>query len=127
MRLLDSSGLTEDDIKSLQVVADRTEEVVKALGAAFGKALEEVGLAAEAYAKLLCPVDTGRLRNSITHTIAYEDGEWAAYIGSDVEYAESVEFNEKARHENGQAHFLRDAATTHADEYRATIEKHLRG
>lgn len=35
-------------------------------------ALEKCGLVAEGYAKRLCPVDTGLLRNSITHAL---DGE----------------------------------------------------
>lgn len=49
------------------------------------RALEKCGLTAEAYAKLLCPVDTGDLRNSITHQV--DEAELAAYIGSDLEYA----------------------------------------
>lgn len=32
-------------------------------------ALEACGLQAERYAKMLCPVDTGLLRNSITHAV----------------------------------------------------------
>ena len=47
------------------------------------KALEKVGLTAERYAKLACPVDTGRLRNSISHT----HDKNTAYIGTNVEYA----------------------------------------
>lgn len=120
-------GLTDGDIAGIEVVEDHTREILAALSSELGRALEEVGLVAEGYAKKLCPVDTGRLRNSITHTISNERGDWAAYIGTNVEYAESVEFNEKAKHTNGQAHYLRDAATTHADKYRAIIESHLKG
>ena len=47
------------------------------------RALEKVGLTAERYAKLACPVDTGRLRNSISHT----HDKNTAYIGTNVEYA----------------------------------------
>jgi len=47
------------------------------------KALEKVGLIAERNAKLACPVDTGRLRNSISHT----HDKNTAYIGTNVEYA----------------------------------------
>ena len=46
-------------------------------------ALEKVGLMAERNAKLACPVDTGRLRNSISH--AHDKN--TAYIGTNVEYA----------------------------------------
>lgn len=52
---------------------DHSDEVLEALNAACLKALEECGLVAEGYAKKLCPVDTGNLRNSITHTV--RDGE----------------------------------------------------
>lgn len=48
-------------------------------------ALEVIGGQAEKYAKGLCPVDTGRLRNSITHSLA--SGEDAVYVGSNVEYS----------------------------------------
>lgn len=68
----------------LEVVKDNTEEAVDAIGSAIAAALEEVGLAAEGYAKAACPVDTGRLRNSITH-VARPD-EKAVYIGTNVEY-----------------------------------------
>lgn len=50
-------------------------------------ALEMIGLKAEKYAKGKCPVDTGRLRNSITH--AQIDKETEA-IGTNVEYAAYV-------------------------------------
>lgn len=68
---------------------DHSDEVLEALDAAVGRALEKCGLVAEGYAKKLCPVDTGNLRNSITHTVS--DGEKAAYIGTNSEYATYVE------------------------------------
>lgn len=51
-------------------------------------ALEECGLTAERYAKAECPVDTGNLRNSITHA---KEGTNTEIIGSAVEYAPYVE------------------------------------
>ena len=51
------------------------KEVTDALQAAKDQALEIIGGKAESYAKQLCPVDTGRLRNSITHEQADEDTE----------------------------------------------------
>jgi HK97 gp10 family phage protein len=41
----------------------------------------------ETAAKRLCPVDTGRLRGSITHVTGIDNGEQVAYVGSNVEYA----------------------------------------
>ena len=43
--------------------------VEAALPGAIERALEAVGLQAEGYAKMKCPVDTGLLRNSITHAV----------------------------------------------------------
>ena len=70
------------DIKFTSNVND----ILSALEKGIKNGLEAIGLTAETYAKKETPVDTGRLRNSISHTV---DGE-AAYIGSNVEYAAFV-------------------------------------
>ena len=67
---------------------DNSKEVLEAMQQAAVRALEKCGLTAEGYAKKLCPVDTGNLRNSITHAV--DEEEPAAYIGSNVEYASYV-------------------------------------
>ena len=107
------------------VVADNTEQVASAITSALEAALEEIGLVAEGYAKKLCPVDTGRLRNSITHAISPD--EKATYIGTNVEYALYV--HEPVKMPNGKTRpgvpFLRDAATQHVDRYRSILKKHL--
>lgn len=46
-------------------------------------ALEEIGGRAQTYAAALTPVDTGALRNSITHKVVGNE----VYIGSNKEYA----------------------------------------
>ena len=51
----------------VHVEADNVEEAHALMRAALSRGLEQVGLAAEGHAKAKCPVDTGRLRNSITH------------------------------------------------------------
>ena len=71
------------------ILDDHSAEVLSALDAAIAWGLETCGLVAEGYAKKLCPVDTGNLRNSITHTV--DSGEKAAYVGTDSEYAVYVE------------------------------------
>lgn len=68
---------------------DHSDEVLEALESACQRALEKCGLVGEGYAKKLCPVDTGNLRNSITHKVI--DSEKAAYIGTNSEYATYVE------------------------------------
>ncbi len=70
-------------------IQDNSEEVLAAFHEALLRGLEKCGLAAEGYAANLCPVDTGVLRGSITHAVA--EGENAAYIGTNVEYAAYVE------------------------------------
>lgn len=71
-------------------ITDHTDEVLAAMRAAALRGLEKCGLVAEGYAKKLCSVDTGNLRNSITHTVT-SSGERAAYVGTDSEYAIYVE------------------------------------
>lgn len=72
---------------------DNSDEVLSALQNVALRALERCGLAAEGYAKKNITenksVDTGNLRNSISHRVA--PGELAAYIGSDCSYAAYVE------------------------------------
>ena len=65
---------------------DNSQRILTAMEKGIKNGLEAIGLTAETYAKKETPVDTGRLRNSISHTV---DGE-AAYIGSNVEYAAFV-------------------------------------
>ena len=107
----------------IEVVEDNTDKIVAAINTSLLGALEKIGLSAEGDAKALCPVDTGRLRNSITHQV--NEGEKAVYIGTNVEYAVYVELNDNASHKTGQAHFLRDAARQHGDSYRMLIKGEL--
>ena len=65
---------------------DNSQQILTAMEKGIKNGLEAIGLTAETYAKQETPVDTGRLRNSISHTV---DGE-AVYIGSNVEYAAFV-------------------------------------
>lgn len=70
-------------------LTDNSPECLAEFQAACLRALERCGLEAEGYAKDLCPVDTGNLRNSIAHQV--EPGEPAVYIGSNSEYGAFVE------------------------------------
>ena len=94
---------------------DNTDEVLAALERAERRGLEAIGLTAEGYAKRETPVDTGRLRNSISHATDDE----AAYIGTNVEYAPYVELGARGR--QGK-HMLQRAATEHTDEYKQIME-----
>ena len=110
-------------------------------------ALEAVGLQAEGYAKANIAaagrVDTGELRNSVTHQV--EESEQAVYIGSNLEYAIYNEVGTGIYAEGGGGrkdpwmyvddngvghwtvgitpiHFLKDAAADHGEEYRQIAE-----
>lgn len=56
-----------------------------------------------------------------------KQGEHSVYIGSNVEYAVDVEFNATKKHNTGKAHFLKDAATTHTDQYKEIMKLALKG
>ena len=99
------------DIKFTSNVND----ILSALEKGKRNALTAIGETAETYAKKATPVDTGRLRNSISHAV---DGE-AAYIGSNVEYAPYVELGTSRAKAH---HMLQKAATEHSAEYKRLSE-----
>lgn len=66
---------------------DHTYEVIKAKNEAVKRALEMIGIKVSNYAKELCPVDTGNLRNSISHQV----DENTVAIGAGADYAPYVE------------------------------------
>ncbi len=128
-------------------ITDNSEEYRRMLADRLKIIAQSVGRQAEMHAKEQCPVDTGRLRNSITYateghesfTHNYEDNEGNAYsynvgatsekgdvyIGTNVEYAEEQETNGAIPHRVGNAHFLRNAATNHNDEYKNIVRAGL--
>lgn len=55
------------------------------------KAIEREAVAVERRAKRLCPVDTGRLRASITHRTGRDQRGIVGIIGTNVNYAVFVE------------------------------------
>lgn len=69
-------------------IQDHSAEVSAEIKAALLRGLEKIGLVAEGYAKKLCPVDTGNLRNSITHVV--DEGGDAVYIGTNSKYGAYV-------------------------------------
>lgn len=126
---------------------DHSAEVYKELESACQRALEKCGLVAEGYAKKLCPVDTGNLRNSITHTVA-DNGERAAYVGTNSEYGVFVECGTGIYYpggrqtpwtyqdEKGNWHlthgkrakpYIKPAVADHAAQYTRIIEQELKG
>ncbi len=105
---------------SVQIM-DNSDLIEQATNEAIVKALEAMGFQAEGYAKMKCPVDTGRLRNSITHT--YDAAEQKAYVGTNVEYAPYVEYGTS---KTKAQPFLEPAVTDHVDEYKRIAENFLK-
>lgn len=102
------------------IAMDNSEIVIQASYDQIEKALKSVALTAEKYAKQDCPVDTGRLRSSITH----ETDKNTAYIGTNVEYAPYVEMGTSRMRAQP---FLEPAMEQHLSEYKEMIETILKG
>ncbi len=129
----------------IEVTSHRIE-VIQAKNEAVEKALNVIGLVAERYAKELCPVDTSRLKNSISHEV----DENTVYVGTNVEYAPYVEFGTGKFAEGGGGRptpwsyqddqgnwhttngmkpqpYLRPAIDNHLEEYKKYIQENLQG
>lgn len=103
----------------IEMKTDNSELIISEKDEAVIRALTIIGMKAEGYAKKLCPVDTGRLRNSISHAT----DEDTAYIGTNVEYAPYVELGTSRMKERP---FLKPAALDHVDEYKAIVLNELK-
>lgn len=116
---------------------DNSPIVLEALKHATRRGLEACGAKAESYAKeelskskvhsdgtVRPNVVTGRLRNSISHTLGSNVGsEIAVYIGTNTSYAPFVELGTR----KAPAYpFLKPAATEHTDEYRNILKDSLK-
>lgn len=128
-------------------INDYSEDVLEAMREAALRALERCGQQAEGYAKDLCPVDTGQLRNSLSHVV--DDGENVVYIGTPLEYGAYVELGTGIYAEGGVGRptpwvyqdakgdwhytrgnpaqpFLKPAVADHAQTYRNIIEDEMK-
>lgn len=107
------------DINIQVQITDNAPEVLAALPNAIARALWAMGAAAEGHAKANAPVDTGRLRNSITH----QEGKSETVIGSNVEYAAAQELG-TSRGIRGK-HYLKNAVANHTDEYKGIVKESM--
>lgn len=147
-------------------IVDNSGEILKAFENQLAVALEAVATQAESHAKQVITdtlvyghvdvmkygekdnsrVDTGRMRNSVAHTVVNHD----AYIGTNLEYAVYHELGTgvyasqpggrqtpwvyydrkgKAHRTKGlyPIHFLKKAASEHTEEYKKIIEMIMTG
>lgn len=108
---------------NVTVDVDSNSDLFKeALPEQIEKALIAIGLTAEGHAKDICPVDTGRLRNSISNAVDTQDQ--SVVIGTNVEYAPNVELG--TSRQKAQP-YLRPAVTNYGDEYKQLAEVALKG
>jgi HK97 gp10 family phage protein len=131
-------------------LVDHSDEVIRALESQVEAALEAVGQQCVSHAKSNITsagrVDTGALRNSMTHQVVLS--EKAVYVGTNSEYAIYNEFGTGIHAEGGKGrqtpwtyqdakgnfhrtrgmkpiHFLKNAAADHVDEYRSIVKNYL--
>ena len=102
-------------------IKSNIEELMANKEASVKKALEAIGLTAEAFAKMNCPVDTGNLRNSITHEV--QDA--TVIIGTNVEYGKYVELGTSSPNYPRQP-FLQPAIEEHMAQYQNILETTLK-
>lgn len=81
-----------------------------------------IGGMAEGYAKGYAPVDTGNLRNSISH-ITIDNGH-TVVIGTNVQYAPYQELGAPNAHVPAHP-FLRPAIENHVSEYQEVLKREL--
>jgi len=123
-------------------LTDNSAEILQAAKEQIALGLEAIGGQMELHAKEKCQVDTGRLRNSITFATSGTQGsantsggaeakpedyaqhgraeENEVVVGTNVEYAPEQEYYGK------KAHFLKNAAAGHSDEYKKILEAALK-
>ena len=135
----------------LELRNDHRKEIIDYFQKQSLVALEKCGLFAEGEAKVNLTkqkaVDTGALRNSITHKVKEESKGGTVHIGTNMEYAPYIEFGTGIHYEGGrrtswsyqdrkgQWHmtngqrakpYLKPAITDHTDEYKRIIEQELK-
>lgn len=121
----------------VKITEDNVDKILQATDEAIYNALDLIGNKAADYAAGLAPVDTGNLKNSITSEVAMDEN--AVYVGTNVEYAASVEFGHHqqvgryvpqigkrlVREFVPAKPFLAPAIENHLDEYKAIFEEEL--
>jgi len=97
---------------TIEVKVNNTNAVLELTQAHKERALIKCGAAWESYAKQGAPVDTGRLRNSMTHELESAD---TVAIGTPVEYGIYQELGTSRGIRPKM--FLTNAGRNHIDEY----------
>jgi HK97 gp10 family phage protein len=96
-------------------IKDNSAAVLQAVKQQAEAALEEAGAQCEGYAKMDCPVDTERLRASISHVTQ----ELVTHVGTDTFYGKYVELGTVNMRTQP---YLKPALVNHFTEYKEIIE-----
>lgn len=107
-------------IASVHIV-DNSDKIKNASIEAIEKALTEIGMTCETYAKRDCPVDTGNLRNSISYDV--NESKKYVEIGTAVTYGK---FQETGTSRMRAQPFLKPAATEHSEEYKSIVARNMK-
>lgn len=107
-----------------QIKTDNTEQIIAEKNDAVLRALEIIGQVVENSAAGYAPVDTGNLRNSITHEV--DDGKHCVYISSNVSYAPYQELGtSRMKAANGGRGFLRPAVEDNMEKIQSIFKEEL--
>lgn len=102
---------------------DNSDIVLDELQGKIQRALESCGLMAEGYAKSELTrqkaVDTGNLRNSVTHLVESDK----MYVGTNVYYGPYIEFG---TNKMSPRPYIKPSIADHLKEYRQVIESILK-
>lgn len=119
--------------KGVKIIKNNTKEILAAMaGDRLGQAVMAGGFVLEAQAKILTPVDTGNLKNSIsTELVASDETSASAQVGTGVVYAEAVEFGGTVKNGFGKGitinvpaqPYMRPAWDENIESIKATIER----
>ena len=105
-------------------LTDNSPEVLNALKIAIQRALSECGENAKNHAWHNAPWKTGNLATSITHEEHEGGGEYASYIGTNVEYARAQELGTSRGIR--PKHYLKNAVANNTAEYKQIITESFR-
>lgn len=75
----------------VEINGDALAELLSSPSGEVARDLQRRALQVDRAAKRLCPVDTGRLRSSITNEIGQDGEGLVAVVGTNVEYAPYIE------------------------------------
>ena len=86
--------------------------------------MEQACLLVENQAKIDCPVDSGQLRSSITHSVDTSKNEIVGIVGTNIEYAPYVEYGTGIWAVNGDGRQERWSYQDAEGNWHSTIGQH---